>query len=259
MEKNKLLPFVTNHVFLFYRLNNTIQYRTLVNGTLSSYTFPSLHPHTLYSIDISAVDIWKRYSGSVTINSTTLGINSNEFKKTYQFIDHHLFEQSIICYRLDNQLLLVEYNRSQLLLTNSIYNISIYDYHDHIVLTDNFKIQDYLTNQLFHSYIYHLKRKSLTYKIKITFSTNQYEYIETINKYCDDFYPNYSPLSCAIKSTLPNNHHLTIHMKLYNYEKQIYSLKPTNIFYRTSRTHFIKKNIYDIHNVSFHQFTKKKT
>jgi hypothetical protein len=42
-----------------------------------------------------------------------------------------------------------------------------------------------------------------------------------------------------------------IYMQLYNNEKQIYSLKPTNVFYRTSRTYFIKKNIYDIHKVKF--------
>jgi len=46
-----------------------------------------------------------------------------------------------------------------------------------------------------------------------------------------------------------------IYMQLYNNnnEKQIYSLKPTNVFYRTSRTHFIKKNIYDIHKVNFNR------
>lgn len=236
------------------RFNNTIQYRTLVNGSLSSYTFPSLHPHTLYSIDISAVDIWKRYSGSITINSTTLGINSNELKKSYQLFDRHLFDQSITCYRLDNQLLLIEFNRSQLLLTNYIYNLTIYDYHDHIVLTDNYynsEQQEFFSNQILNSYIYNLKRKSLTYKIKLIFSTNQFEYIEIITKYCDDFYPNYSPLTCSIKSTTPNNHHLTIHMQLYNQDKQIYSLKPTNVFYRTNRAHFVKKNIYDIHKVKF--------
>ncbi|CAF1566471.1 unnamed protein product, partial [Rotaria sordida] len=86
-------------------------------------------------------------------------------------------------------------------------------------------------------------------KIKFIFSTTQYEYIETIIKYCDDFYPIYSPLTCSIKSTGSNNHRLMIHMQINNNnnnDKQINSLKPNNVFYKTSRTHFIKKNIYDI-------------
>ncbi|UJR31355.1 hypothetical protein I4U23_018851 [Adineta vaga] len=235
---------------LVLKFNNTIQYRTLVNGTLSTYTFPSLHPNTLYSIDISAVDIWKRYSGSVTINTTTLSSNSNEFKKSYQLIDRHLIEQSVTCYRLDNQILLVEFNRSQFLSANYIYNITIYDYQDHVAFTDNHydtQKQQFTSSETLNAFIYRLKRKSLTFKIKFIFSTNQFEYIETIVKYCDDFYPIYAPLTCSIKSSGPTNYHLMIHMQLYNTDKQIYSLKPNNVFYRTSRTHFIKKNIYDIH------------
>jgi hypothetical protein len=157
-------------------------------------------------------------------------------------------------------LLLVEFNRSQLLSTNYIYNLTIYDYQDHVVLTDdhyNLEQQEFLSNQIFNSFIYRLKRKSLAFKIKFLFSTNQMEYIDTIIKYCDDFYPNYSPLTCSIKSTAPNNHHLMIHMQLYNNDKPIYSLKPTNVFYRTSRTNFIKKNIYDIHKVNFDKQKKK--
>ncbi|CAF3684143.1 unnamed protein product [Rotaria sordida] len=235
---------------LVLKVNNTIQYPTLVNGTLSSYTFPSLHPNSIYSIDISAVDIWKRYSGSVTINSTTLPSNSNEFQKSYQFIDRHLIDQSVTCYRLDNQLILIEFNNSQLLTINRIYNITIYDYQDHITYADNHFNQEYfLSNKILYSFIYRLKRKSLTFKIKFIFSTTQYEYIETIIKYCDDFYPIYSPLTCSIKSTGSNNHRLMIHMQINNNnnnDKQINSLKPNNVFYKTSRTHFIKKNIYDI-------------
>jgi len=165
-------------------------------------------------------------------------------------------DQSVTCYRLDNQLLLIEFNRSELLSSNYIYNLTIYDYQDHILLTDNHynsEQQEFSSNQILNSFIYHLKRKSLIFKIKFIFSTNQFEYIETILKYCDDFYPNYSPLTCSIKSNGINNHHLMIHMQLYNTEKQIYSLKPINVFYRTSRTHFIKKNIYDIHKVNFHK------
>ncbi len=235
---------------IFYRYNNTIQYRTLVNGSLTSYTFPSLHPHTLYSIDLSAVDIWKRYSVSITVNSTTLSSNSNELKKSYQLFDRHLLDQSVTCYRLDNQLLLIEFNRSQILTSNYIHNLTIYDYQDHVILTDNHS-EGLSSNQIFNSFIYRLKRKSLTFKIKYLFSINQFESNEIIIKYCDDFYPNYTPLTCSIKSTGINNHHLMIYMQLFNNDKQIYSLKPTNVFYRTSRTHFIKKNIYDIHKVSF--------
>ncbi|CAF3333766.1 unnamed protein product [Rotaria socialis] len=233
---------------LVLKCNNTIQYRTLINGSLASYTFPSLFPNTIYSIDISAVDTWKRYSGSITINGTTLSsTNSNEFKKSYQFVDHNLIDQSVSCYRLDNQLLLIEFNNSQLLSVQRIYNVTIYDYQDYVAYTDNhYNQQYYLTTKTLNSFIYRLKRKSLTFKIKFIFSTNQLEYVETIVKYCDDFYPIYSPLTCSIKSTGVNNHHLMIHMQLYNNDKQINSLKPYNVFYKTSRTHFTKRNIYDI-------------
>ena len=205
----------------------------------------------MYSIDISVVDIWKRYSGSITLNSTTLSSNS---KQSSQLFDHYLIEKSVTCYRLDYQLLLIEYNRSELFHKNSIYNLTIYDYQDHIVLTDNYYNTDeknFQINDNFHSFIYRLKRKSLTYKIRFLFTTNQFDYIETIFKYCDDFYPIYSPLTCSIKSTSINNNHLMFNMQLNNYEKQIFSLKPTSIFYRTSRTHTIKKNIYEIHKVNF--------
>ena len=99
--------------------------------------------------------------------------------------------------------------------------------------------------------MYRLKHKSLSFKIKFIFSTNQLEYIETIIKYCDDFYPIYSPLTCSIKSIGPDNYHLMIHMRLYNSDKQINSFKPANVFYRTSRTHSIKKNIHNVHKVNF--------
>jgi len=160
-------------------------------------------------------------------------------------------DQSVTCYRLDNQLLLIEFNRSQLLSSNYIYNITIYDYQDHVIFTDNHYDREISSMKILNSFIYHLKRKSLTFKIKFIFSTNQFEYIETIIKYCDEFYPIYSPLTCSIKSNGPNNHLLMIHMQLYNSDKQIHSLKPNNVFYRISRTHFIKKNIYDIHKVCF--------
>lgn len=227
-----------------------------MNGTLSTYTFPSLHSNTVYSIDISAVDVWKRYSGSVTINSTTLSSNSNELPKSYQLIDRHLIEQSVTCYRLDNQMLLVEFNRSQLLASHRIYNITVYDYQDHMALTENHydsRQEEFNSERELSAFIYRLKRRSLTFKIKFTFSTTQFEYIETIVKYCDDFYPIYAPLTCSIKSSGPNNHHLMIHMQLYNPDKQIHSLKPNNVYYRTSRTHYIKKNIYDIHKVCSRQ------
>ena len=135
---------------------------------------------------------------------------------------------------------------------NSLYNLTIYDYQDHVVLTDNHH-EGITSNQIFNSFIYRLKRKSLSFKIKFLFSTTQFEFNDIIIKYCDDFYPNYTPLTCSIKSTGINNHHLMIYMQLFNNDKQIYSLKPANVFYRTSRTHFIKKNIYDIHKVGFNR------
>lgn len=195
------------------------------------------------------MDIWKRYSASVTINSTTLPSNANDLKKSSLFFDRHLLEQSVHCYRLENQLLLVEFNRSQILPSNSIYNLTIFDHQDHVIMTDH-HYEDFSSNENFHSFIYRLKRRSLTYKIQYFFAINRYQSSETLTKYCDDFYPHYTPLTCSIKSSGIHDHHLMIYMQFYNNDKQISSLKPRSVFYRTSRTHLIKKNIYDINKVN---------
>ena len=235
---------------LVLKMNNTIQYRTLVNGSLTLYTFPSLYPNTSYSIDISAVDIWKRYSSSKTINSTTLSTNINEMKKSSQSLDRYFLQKTLSCYRLDHQLLLIEYNRSDLFSTYFLYNLTVYDYQDHIVSTDNYYNSDektYLTNEQFHSFLYRFKRKSYTYKIQILFFNEQINSFEYLTKYCDDFYPTYSPLTCSIKSKSTKENHLILNMQLSSMNKQIFSVKPTFIFYRTSRTNMIKKNLFEIH------------
>jgi hypothetical protein len=204
-------------------------------------------------MDISAVDIWKRYSGSLTINGSTLSSSTtSDTNDSTRVFDRRFIEQSILCYRLDHQTLLVEYNRSKFVSSSPIvHNLTIYDYQDHVSLTDRPLLEQDTTNtNMIKPWIYRVQGQSQSFKIKFLFVINDIDQSEIIVKYCDDFYPAYAPLTCSIKSTSTNNHHLMIHMQIYHNQKRIHTLKPNNVFYRTSRTHSIKKNIYDIHNVS---------
>ncbi|CAF0998359.1 unnamed protein product [Adineta steineri] len=237
------------HYQLVLKYNNTIQYRNLVNHTLSIYTFSSLHPNTLYSIEISAVDIWQRYGKTVIITSKTLPLNTNEKSTSHKIIDRHLLDQSISCYRLNQQLLLIEFNRSKFLILNHIYNLTIYDNQDNIITTDSlYSLRQYLPLiKTLNSFIYQIKAKILKFKIKLMISTAQSEYLGSISKQCEDFYPIYSPLTCTIKSINLNKYHLIIHTQLFNNNKHLVTLKPNYVFYQINENHMIKKNIYDIH------------
>ena len=235
-----------------FRFNNTVQYRTLVNASLNSYTFPSLLPNTLYSMDIAAVDTWKRYSGSLTINASTLSSHETVASTKAPFIvDRYELEKAFGCYRLDAQALLVEYNRSHLISAAfSLHNLTIYDSQDHVALSEAFLSSstqhDWAKTKYFNANVFHSKRKSSSFKVKFQLLASQSEHSESVPKFCDDFYPNYSPLSCSIKSTNPMNHHLTIHVQLYHFDKQIHTLKANYVFYRTSRLHSVRQNLYDI-------------
>jgi len=125
-------------------------------------------------------------------------------------------------------------------MLNHIYNITIYNNHDQIILTDN--LYSFQQN----SFIYYLKTNFLKYKILLIVSTIQSEYLGKISKYCEDFYPIYSPLTCSIKLINQNKYHLMIHMQL---NKHLTTLKPNYIFYQKSQNYFIKKKIYDIRQV----------
>ena len=200
------------------------------------------------------MDAWKRYGGSLTINGSTGSSALSELRKSSQIFDRHAIEQSIACYRLDSQILLVEFNRTQFLSTSAhpIYNLTVYDHQDHLALTDNPSLSHEISkHKHYNSYIYRLQRRSASYKIKFLFSIPQSNSPETVVKYCDDFHPTYSPLTCSIKSSAPNNHHLLINVHSYHIEKPIHTLKANNVFYRISRTHLIKKNIYEIPQVRF--------
>lgn len=195
------------------------------------------------------MDVWKRYGGSLTINGSTASSSSAELKKAPQLIDRHLLEQSITCYRLDYQTLLVELNRTPVSSTppHSIYNLTIYDHQDHLASMDSPSSSHEVSKyKHVNSYIYRLARRSVSFKVKFLFSIPQFDSVESVVKYCDDFHPTYSPLTCSIKSSAPNNHHLMINVHSYHIEKPIHSLKANNVFYRISRTHLIKKNIYEI-------------
>ncbi|CAF0933103.1 unnamed protein product [Rotaria sordida] len=234
---------------LILKLNNKIRFRISVNHTQSTYTFLSLYSNTLYSIDISAVDVWKRYSRNVTIIGRTLSSNKYDNISSHKLIDRHLLDQLISCYRLNHQLLLVEFNRSQFLMKNYIYNLTIYNHEDRIILSDNlYSLKQQLPIiKTLNSFIYHLKEQNLRCKIKLIISTIQLEFLGTTYKYCEDFYPIYSPLTCLIKPIKKHKFYLMINMHLYNNHKHIMTLKPNYIFYQIKQNHFIKKNIYDIH------------
>lgn len=202
-------------------------------------------------MEISAVDIWKRYSGSITINASTLTSQQNfDSTKAPLIVDRLSLEKSFGCYRLDSQSLLIEYNRSNLIsISYSIHNLTIYDAQEHITLSETHlpsSQQDWAKTKYFNANVYRLKRKSSSYKVKFLLLSSQSDDLDIVTKFCVDFYPVYSPLSCSIKSTNPMNHHLTIHVDLYNFEKQIHTLKANNVFYRTSRSHTVRQNLYDI-------------
>ena len=234
------------------RNHHTIQHRSFVNRILSNYTFYSLHPNTIYTIDISVVDIWKRSSKTTTITGRTLSLTSNEKISSHQIIDPYLIDQSIACYRLNQQLLLIEFNRTRLYNRNHIYNLKIYDHQDQLILTDNlYAIRQRLPIiRTSNSFIYQVKSDISRYKMKLTISTNQSEYLGSILNSCEDFYPIYSPLTCSMKSTkTPHVYHLTIYMQLYSTHKDLITLQPTSIFYRINRNHIVTKSIHDIQKV----------
>jgi hypothetical protein len=189
------------------------------------------------------IDIWKRSSRSKTITSQTFPFNSKEKILFNKIIDHHLLDQSISCYNLNDELLLIEFNNSKFRMLNHIYNLTIFDNQNHRILTDYF----------YSSFIYYLKEKHVRYQIKLMVSTIQSEYLGQISKYCEDFYPIYSPFTCLIKSIQRNEYQLIIHSQLSNYIKHIKTLQPIDIFYQINQTFFIKKNIYHIHQVSSNQ------
>ncbi|CAF1595292.1 unnamed protein product [Adineta ricciae] len=234
---------------LILKNHHTIQHRSFVNRTLSNYTFYSLHPNTIYTIDISVVDIWKRSSQTTTITGRTLSLTSNEKISSHQIIDPYLIDQSIACYRLNQQFLLIEFNRTRLYNRNHIYNLKIYDHQDQLILTDNlYAIPQRLPIiKTSNSFIYQIKSDISRYKMKLTISTNQSEYLGSILNSCEDFYPIYSPLTCSMKSTKKSHvYHLTMYMQLYNNHKDLITLQPTSIFYRINRNHIVKKSIHDI-------------
>ena len=200
----------------------------------------------MYSIDITVIDIWKRSSRSKTINEKTKILS-------HKIIDRYLLDQSISCYRLNHELLLIEFNRSRFQTLNYIYNLTIYNNYDSIILTDKlYSIPQELPRiKTLNSFIYYLKENNLRFKMKLILSTIQSEFLGMIEKYCEDFYPIYSPLTCSIKSFNQNKYQLIIHMQLYNHNKQLITLKPNYVFYQISQTKVIKKSIHQIHKVSY--------
>ena len=101
------------------------------------------------------------------------------------------------------------------------------------------------------SFIYEIKEQNFRLKMKLIISTNQSEFLGMTEKYCEDFYPVYSPLTCSMKLFNRNKYHLTIDIQLYNHNKHLMTLKPNNVFYQINQIRFIRKNIHDIQKVSF--------
>lgn len=172
----------------------------------------------------------------------------NDVIPTSTLFDRNSVERLVNCYRLDYQLLLVELNRSKNIpSTYKMFNLTVFDYQDQLLLSESSTyLDDSLRNQHFQSFIYRLKRRSPSFKIKYSLQFDETDQVETLSKHCDDFYPIYSPLTCSIKSSGLNNHHLSLQMPIYRKEKHIQTLKPNFVYYRTNRLHTIKKNIFDI-------------
>jgi hypothetical protein len=121
-------------------------------------------------------------------------------------------------------------------MLNHIYNLTIFNHDNQMIFTDI----------LYSSLIYSLKEKYFNYKIQLTISTIESEYLGKISKDCEDFYPIYFPFTCSIKLINRNRYHLMI----YNHNKQIQILRSNMIFYRVNQSYFQKKNINDVHQVN---------
>ncbi|CAF5089080.1 unnamed protein product, partial [Rotaria magnacalcarata] len=234
---------------LILRHNHTIKSHVLVNHTQTTYTFASLQPHTLYSIEISVIDIWQRSSQSTRTTERTL--RKNENFSSHKLIDRQLLHQSISCYHINHELLLIELNRSRFLTRNPIYNLTIYNNEDHVVLVDNLYSaeQSLPLMKTLNSFIYDLKDNSVPHKIKLAISTMRLEFLGLILKYCEDFYPIYSPLTCSIKPINQYEYQLMINTYLHNSHKHIMTLKPNYVFYQANKTHVIQESIDNIHKV----------
>ncbi|CAF1466097.1 unnamed protein product [Rotaria magnacalcarata] len=232
---------------LILRHNHTIKSHVLVNHTQTTYTFASLQPHTLYSIEISVIDIWQRSSQSTRTTERTL--RKNENFSSHKLIDRQLLHQSISCYHINHELLLIELNRSRFLTRNPIYNLTIYNNEDHVVLVDNLYSaeQSLPLMKTLNSFIYDLKDNSVPHKIKLAISTMRLEFLGLILKYCEDFYPIYSPLTCSIKPINQYEYQLMINTYLHNSHKHIMTLKPNYVFYQANKTHVIQESIDNIH------------
>lgn len=221
---------------LILRYDHLIQLRRVVNRTISIYTFSSLYSSTFYSIEISVIDIWQRSSRSKTIISQTLPFNIPKKILFNKIIDSNLLDQSISCYNFYDQFLLIEFNQTKFKMLNHIYNLTIFNYYNKIIFSEI----------LYSSFIYSLKQKYLKYKMQLTISTIQTEYLGMITKDCKDFSSIYLSITCSIKLIQRNKYHL----RIYKHNKQIQVLQPNIIFYRINQSYFRKIYINDIHHVS---------
>jgi hypothetical protein len=181
------------------------------------------------------IDIWKRPSRIKTIINQTFPLTSRKRIFFNKIIDQNLLDQSISCYYLHNQLLFINFNQSKFQMLNHINNLTIFNNYNRIVFT----------NILYSSFIYSLNEKNFKYKIQLTISTSQLEYLGKIYKDCEDFYPMYLPFICSIRLIDRNRYHL----RISNHNKQIQILQSNKIFYRINQNYYRRKNINDMHQV----------
>lgn len=136
-------------------------------------------------------------------------------------------------------------------MRNPIYNLTIFNNEDRVVLTDNLysSEQSLPLMKTLNSFIYYLQDNSAPHKIRLAISTMQLEFLGLIHKHCEDFYPIYSPLTCSIKPIDQYEYQLMINSYLHNNHKQIMTLKPNYVFYQTNETHVIQESIDNIHKV----------
>ena len=147
-------------------------------------------------------------------------------------IDSPTLDQSIHCYDLQTKFLFVEFNSSKFQMLNHIYHLTIFNDENEILVQEN----------VYASSIYPLEeQRKRKYRIELLVSTMQSEYLGKIGKDCEEFYPNYSPISCSMK--LP--HQLIIH----RHHRRIESLDSKMIFYRVNESLVRKINLSKIHYV----------
>ena len=218
---------------LILKYSHVIQSKIRVNRTTSRYTFVGLNPNTNYSIEIFAVDIWNRLSLPKIIKNQTLPIDINAKFYSNQILDSNQIDQTINCYNFHWKYLFIDFNSSTIHRFNHIYNLTIFNRYEQISFTTN----------LYSSFVYSIQNVHHDkYKIQLSVSTFQLEYLGKITKSCENIRP-----ICSMKQLNSKRFYLNIHMQPKGFIRNVQSIE---ISYRKNSTDFIKRNFQQVNSIS---------